>query len=318
MFPMEHKIICIFVYMFVSPLIFLFVIGSYFPLSINPFRYNLPIRLSFSLLYWSVSVNQYSSFPEPYKSSKLFTSYSSSWVRCHFAIRSPVRNTSAILLSTYVEASETLTIEVCLHFFCYETQNMEQLVQVGPRNITAGFSDAAAGATRGDVGGAAAAATAAVGGFVAAGRQGAPPAPDPVRDAAPAAAAAGAQHQHRQSAAARQQPQWRSVLRLARGNNPPLKFCVCNQCFLDGGSLNPAYYGYGQSRSRSKTKQVSISWDFYIRIRLYHPRDITSSRLYWPLSAGTECLHYKTSGYIIQPSGYISHFERCEREHLRA
>ena len=56
----------------------------------------------------------------------------------------------------------------------------------------------------------------------------------------------------------------------------------------------------------------------YSRIRLYHPRDISSSRLYWPFSAGTEFLHYKTSWYIIQPSGYIGHFERCQREHLRA
>ncbi len=31
-----------------------------------------------------------------------------------------------------------------------------------------------------------------------------------------------------------------------------------------------------------------------------------------------EFLHYKTSGYIIQLSGYIGQFERCEREHLRA
>ena len=48
--------------------------------------------------------------------------------------------------------------------------------------------------------------------------------------------------------------------------------------------------------------------------RLYHPLDISSSRLYWPFSAGTEFFHYKTSGYIIQPFGYISHFESCERE----
>ena len=54
------------------------------------------------------------------------------------------------------------------------------------------------------------------------------------------------------------------------------------------------------------------------RIRLYHPRDISSSRLYWPFSAGTEFLYYKTCGYIIQSSGYIGHFERDEREHLRA
>ena len=51
----------------------------------------------------------------------------------------------------------------------------------------------------------------------------------------------------------------------------------------------------------------------YSRIRLYHPRHISSSRLYWPFSAGTEFLHYKTSGCTIQLCGYIGHFERCDR-----
>ena len=35
-------------------------------------------------------------------------------------------------------------------------------------------------------------------------------------------------------------------------------------------------------------------------------------------SANTEEPGYIIHGYIIQPSGYIGHFERCEREHLRA
>ena len=39
---------------------------------------------------------------------------------------------------------------------------------------------------------------------------------------------------------------------------------------------------------------VLISFWSYSRIRLYHPRDISSSRLYWPFSAGTEFLHNKT------------------------
>ena len=56
----------------------------------------------------------------------------------------------------------------------------------------------------------------------------------------------------------------------------------------------------------------------YSRIRLHHPRDRSSSRLYWPSSVGTEFWSHKISGYIIQPSGYIGHFERCEREHWRA
>ena len=65
-------------------------------------------------------------------------------------------------------------------------------------------------------------------------------------------------------------------------------------------------------------KSALLTRKKYSRIRLYHPRDISSSRLYWPFSAGTEFFHDKTSGYIIQPSGYIGHFEMCEKEHLRA
>ncbi len=77
--------------------------------STNPFRYNLLFRLSSSLLYWSDSVNQYPSFRQPYQSRKWFTLYSSCRVRCQFAIRGPVGNTSAVLRSTYVEASVTVT-----------------------------------------------------------------------------------------------------------------------------------------------------------------------------------------------------------------
>ncbi len=82
--------------------------------------------------------------------------------------------------------------------------------------------------------------------------------------------------------------------------------------------LQPARLEVGASEKESGTLSLSLSNPLMEYSWLYHPRDIPSSRLYWPLSAGTEFLHYKTSGYIIQPSGYISHFERCEREHLRA
>ena len=36
---------------------------------------------------------------------------------------------------------------------------------------------------------------------------------------------------------------------------------------------------------------VTLTGNRYSRIRLYHPRRISSSRSYWPFSAGTEFLH---------------------------
>ena len=82
---------------------------------------------------------------------------------------------------------------------------------------------------------------------------------------------------------------------------------------------HPSRWGR-QERERKREREsplVPIS-QCYSRIRLHHPRDRSSSRLYWPSSVGTEFRSHKISGYIIQPSGYIGHFERCEREHWRA
>ena len=51
-----------------------------------------------------------------------------------------------------------------------------------------------------------------------------------------------------------------------------------------------------------RLRYLSLFYDCS-RIRSYHPRDVSSSRLYWPFSAGTEFLHDNTYGYIIQPYG---------------
>ena len=43
--------------------------------------------------------------------------------------------------------------------------------------------------------------------------------------------------------------------------------------------------------------------------------DVSSGRFYWPFGGRNRIFPLKKpSGYIIQPSGYVGHFERCERE----
>ena len=55
----------------------------------------------------------------------------------------------------------------------------------------------------------------------------------------------------------------------------------------------------------------------YSRIRLYHPRIYNLAAYIGHFRPEPNFYIIKSSGYIIQPSGYIGHFERCEREHLR-
>ena len=54
------------------------------------------------------------------------------------------------------------------------------------------------------------------------------------------------------------------------------------------------------------------------RIRLYHPRIHHPAAYIGHFRLEPNFYMIKPSGCIIQPSGYIGHFERCEREHLRA